>query len=503
MRRLITTLATVGLSIAAGLAAVPGYASSSTPQTIPALREWTAGGDGYLFGSGSRVVASTELAGTARTFAEDLRSLTGVPVDVVFGAKAEPGDIELRLGTADGGPEGYLLTVAPAISVLGNTNSGVFLGTRSVLQLLRQNLAVPGGIARDWPRYPERGLMVDAGRQYFSLDWLRQRVRELSYLKMNQLYLHLNDVNGFRLRSDTHPEVTSAQHYTKQEIRDLIDYAAAYQVDVIPELDFPGHLDPILAAHPDLKLVSRTGAVSDSNIDLSQPGAWRLMEDLITEFLPLFPSRFWHIGADEYVTDYADYPQLETYAKQRFGATATGKDAYHGYFNWANELVKASGKTARAHNDGLKPGGATVPVATDIIIEHWSMSGPPPWFGPAYSGKQLIAMGYRVQNGSFTPTHHTAGGWASPFNVPAPIMYDTWDPTIFVDGSRLSEMEDRSNLGSKLKLWCDESTKTERQLADAIHDKLRVMAQHTWRSSGPPLYLLFAPVIKAVGEAPA
>ncbi|WP_410651420.1 family 20 glycosylhydrolase [Amycolatopsis sp. cmx-4-54] len=507
MRRVIVflvALVVAASSATAGRAAgtAAGVGAAAAPTTIPALRHWAVSGAGFAFGAGARVVAPPELAGTAGTFAADLRSLTGVPVGT-SGGDARPGDLELRTGSARGGEEGYRLTVGSTILLQGNTDRGVFLGTRTVLQLLKQSWVVPGGVAEDWPLYRERGFMVDVGRQYFSLDWLREHIRDMSYLKMNQLHLHFNDFTGFRLASRTHPEVVSAQHYTDQEIRDLIAYAAKYHVDVIPELDFPGHMDPILAAHPDLRLVSKTGAAHKSNIDLSKPAAWTLMKDLIVEFLPLFPSEYWHIGADEYVTDYADYPQLEAYAKARFGPNATGKDVYHHYFNWANAIVRGAGKTARAYNDGLKPGDATIAVDKDIVIEHWSQSGPPPWFGPAYTGKQLIAMGYTVQNGSFTPTHHTAGGWAAPFNVPAPLMYDTWDPSVFVDGYRLSEAENRSNLGSKLKLWCDESRQTEAQLAAAIHDKLRVMAQHTWRSPGPPLYLLFAPVITAVGDAPA
>jgi hexosaminidase len=83
--------------------------------------------------------------------------------------------------------------------VRGNTGTGGFYGTRTVLQWLRQDRTIRGGTVANWPAYPERGLQIDAGRKYFSVDWLRARIREISYLKLTYLYLHLSDKFGFRL----------------------------------------------------------------------------------------------------------------------------------------------------------------------------------------------------------------------------------------------------------------------------------------------------------------
>lgn len=149
---------------------------------------------------------------------------------------------------------------------------------------------MPAGTATDWPKYPERGLLVDLGRKYFSIDWIRDRIREMSYLKLNYFHLHLSDRQGFRLASERHPEIVSDRHYMKHEIRSLIEYAQRYHVQLVPEIDFPGHMDAILAAHPDLKLVSRKGIVNHGAIDLSKPESYRLMADLLDEYLPLFPA---------------------------------------------------------------------------------------------------------------------------------------------------------------------------------------------------------------------
>lgn len=494
---------------AAGVAAVAQGATAATaaPATIPALQRWVPGTGAYTFGMDTRVVARTgELRAAAAVLAGDIRALTGVPISSVVGAQARPGDIELRIGPAEGGVEGYRVTVGASIAVQGGSYAGVFNGTRTVLQWLRQGWTVPAGTAADWPAYPERGLLVDVGRQFFSVEWLRARVRELSYLKLNLLHLHLSDRFGFRLASETHPEIVSPQHYTKREIADLVAYAASYNVRIMPEIDFPGHADAILASHPELKLVSRTGVVDHGAIDLSKPAAYDLIEDVMTEFLPLFPDPQWHVGADEYVTNYDDYPQLAEYAKVHYGPNATGKDTYYGFINWANDIVRAAGKTARIANDGLKPGGATITVDTDIIVDHWSQNGFAgfPWTGDAYTGKQLIAAGHQVMNASFTPTYYTTGGPASAFNAPPSTMYDLWHPDVFVDGTRLSDAERPRNLGSKISLWCDDpNAADEAELAEVLRPRLRVLAQLTWGSPKPLLYLAFLPVMHTVGAAPA
>ncbi|MGH3862163.1 beta-N-acetylhexosaminidase [Actinokineospora sp.] len=493
----------------AGVAAVAQGAAAATaaPVTIPALQRWTPGTGAFTFGMDSRVVARTgDQRQAAAVLAADLRALTGVPISSWVGVQIRPGDIELRIGPAEGGSEGYRVVVGASLVVQGGTHAGVFNGTRTVLQWLRQGWTVPAGTAADWPVYPERGLLVDVGRQFFSVEWLRARIRELSYLKLNLLHLHLSDRFGFRLAGETHPEIVSPQHYTKREIADLIAYAASYGVRIMPEIDFPGHADAILVSHPELKLVSRTGVVDHGAIDLSKPAAYDLIADVMGEFLPLFPDPQWHVGADEYVTNYDDYPQLAAYAKVHYGANATGKDTYYGFINWANGIVRAAGKTARIANDGLKPGGATIAVDSDIIVDHWSQNGFAgfPWSGDAYTGKQLIAAGHRVVNASFTPTYYTTGGPAAMFNAPPSAMYDLWHPDVFVDGSRLDSTERAANLGSKVSLWCDDpNAATEAELATVLHPRLRVLAQLTWGSPKPLLYSAFLPVMHTVGAAPA
>ncbi|MGH3734849.1 MAG: family 20 glycosylhydrolase [Micromonosporaceae bacterium] len=482
-------------------AAVAGaaVAANPAPRTIPALREWSGGTGTYQFSGGTRIVrGAAALAGTSQTFAEDLKALTGYTVAQVAGTAADlrPGDIFLALGSADTalGVEGYALSVTDRVTVTARDDRGAFYGTRTLLQLLRQSFSVPQGSARDWPTKPERGLMVDNGRKYFTPQWLANHVRELAYLKLNYLHLHLADNKGFRIESTTHPEYVSAQHLTKQQVRDLIALAARYKITVVPEFDAPGHMDTILAKHPELKLVSSGGTVNHGFIDLSKDAAYTLIKDIYDEYLPLFPAPYFHIGADEYVTNYADYPQLLNYAREHYGANANAKDTYLGFVNWANGIVRAAGKTTRAWNDGLH-GGSAVSVETNIIVEFWYNYG--------LSPQQHVDRGHLISNESWTPTYYVLhnGSVGRPDTT---WGYQTWHPYLFQGSQTLTAATKQKNLGSKIHVWCDyPETQTEDQIAAGIKDPLRMLAQQVWGSPKPvATWADFTGIIAAVGRSP-
>ncbi|MGH3711964.1 MAG: RICIN domain-containing protein [Micromonosporaceae bacterium] len=480
-------------------------ATNPKPLTVPALREWTGGTGSYAFSSATRIVRSTAdataLATTSQTFADDLKALTGYPITQVTGSAADlrAGDIFLSLGSADTalGTEGYALSVTDRITIAARDDRGAFYGTRTVLQLLKQGFSVPQGTARDWPLKPERGLMVDNGRKYFTPTWLRNHVKELAYLKLNYLHLHLSDNLGFRIESTTHPEYVAAQHLTKREVTDLIALAAKYKITVVPEFDAPGHMDPILAAHPELKLVSRTGVAHKSFIDLSKDAAYTLIKDIYDEYLPLFPAKYFHIGADEYVgfggTSYADYPQLLDYARAHYGPNATAKDTYYGFINWANAIVRAAGKTTRMWNDGIKSGDGTINPASNIVVEFWYNYG--------LSPQSLVDRGHPISDESWTPTYYVLGG-SKPNTT---WGYETWHPDLFQGSQTITDASKPKNLGSKIHVWCDNpGAETEDQVAAGIKDPLRMLAQQVWGS--PKLvstWSSFQSVIIAVGRNPA
>lgn len=109
---------------------------------------------------------------------------------------------------------------------------------------------------------------------------------------MNTFHLHLSDREGFRIQSDTHPEVPTAPYLTKAEIANLVAFARDYHVTLIPEIDSPGHLTAALRNHPELW----QGGTNASQLDISIDASYAFIEDLLRELIPLFPGQYWHIG---------------------------------------------------------------------------------------------------------------------------------------------------------------------------------------------------------------
>lgn len=468
-------------------------AAADALPVLPAVRQWTPSAGSYTFTPSSRIVVGTPhaaaLAGAAVTLAADLAALTGRRVPVITAAIPGPGDLFLAIDVRQGA-ERYGMTVGESVRITGGDPAGVFHGTRTALQLLHQATTIPAGTALDWPSHPERGLMVDVGRKYFTLAWLRRHIRELSYLKMDYFHLHLSDDQGFRVESAGHPEVVSAEHYTKQDIRDLIAYANRYHVMIVPELDMPGHMGAILAAHPELQLKNTVG-----RIDLSMDAAYRLMRELMQEYLLLFDAPYWHIGADEYLQpgEYPRYPQLLAYTKAHYGERAVAKDVYYGFINWANDIVRAAGKTTRMWNDGIGNGDGTISPATDIIVEYWFNRGQTP--------QQLVDRGHPVINASLAPTYYVLRTDRIIRND-VKYMYEIWTPNLFQ--RRYSLTDPVRNRGAKIHVWCDHPpAQTEEQIADGIYEPLRTLAQQTWGSPKPaPTYPEFQARIAAVGRSP-
>ncbi len=356
--------------------------------------------------------------------------------------------------------------------------------------------------------------MVDAGRKYFTPGWFRDRIRELAYLKMNYLHLHLSDNQGFRIESKTHPEIVSAGHLTKRQVRRLVALARRYRVTIVPEIDMPGHMEAALAAHPELRLESATGTPAASQLDITDPAALAFARDLIEEYIPLFPGPYWHTGADEYMplAQYPEFPALAEHARASYGPQANALDAVHGFVNWVDELVGTHGKTLRVWHDELG-GGNVVVVNPDIVVEWWTNFSP---IGQPLSltPQSFLDRGHRVMNAGWFPTYYVSGLTASV--PPRPDMrraYEQWEVNEFygvlyvgdlsVPPERVSA-DDPRVLGSKLHVWNDEpEAQTQEQIAAGIAPRLRVLAQKTWAS--PRLtatYEEFLPVADAIGPAP-
>lgn len=261
------------------------YPLSTTPQTIPSVREHTpARGPGWRPTSGRVVIGDAKLSDEGKLIADELRLKYAGEV------KAGAGDVELALG-GSGNPESYTMTVKSGrVRIVGPGDAGVFYGTRTLKQEVHGGGTAPEGVVKDAPAKPQRGFMLDIARKPFTVGWIKDRIREIGDLKYNQFGLHFSDDQAFRIQSDSHPEIVSPDHLTKAQVREIVSLAAERHITVIPEIDSPGHLGAVIRAHPDLQLRNTVGVATRGAVDISNPGSAKIVDDLLREYAPSSPA---------------------------------------------------------------------------------------------------------------------------------------------------------------------------------------------------------------------
>lgn len=416
---------------------------------------------------------------------------------VVVGTVPQPGDVVLQLAPQVAGlasPEGYRLeATSQAVIITATTAAGVFYGTRTLLQCLALSGGVQACTVLDEPAKPVRGLHVDAGRKYFSPQWLKERLREMAWLRLNELQLHFSDNAGFRLESRSHPEVVSAQHLTQAELQEVLETAARYHVQVVPALDVPGHMRQVLNAHPELRASgSEAGQLL---LDYSRPQARALVTELLDELVPLFGAQAWHLGGDEafpvggpawepglHETLARDYPRLAAYAQEQVGPQATVLDGYVYYLGTvAAHLRRLGVRQVRAWNDALGVPGTCQRLDADVVITYWTA-----WHQGFAPVQDFVDAGHQVVNFNdarfyyvlATPGHaywdkpkvEAAYAWRpGVFPVLAGGLPQTWGP---------GEEWDR---GAVLSVWCDvPEAETEAEIATGIWPLLAALASRVW-----------------------
>lgn len=455
------------------------------PSTIPEVRAWEpVRGPGFKPGKHTRVVADSDgpLADEARLLASELN------VKHASGP-AHTGDIELRQDSdADTGREGYVLTSkAGQVKITGADEAGVFYGTRTLLQTIRGSGEFADGTVRDRPDRPQRGFMLDIARKHYSAEWIESRIREMGDLKFNQLQLHLSDDQAFRVESESHPEVVSDPHLTKDQLRRIIKLAASRHIQVIPEIDSPGHLGSVIEEHPDLQLKSASGAPASGAVDISRPKAARILDDLLREYADLFPSRYFHLGGDEYqalMTENpeASYPNLAAEAKKRHGSSARVQDLATSWLNDRAETVRKEGKIPQLWNDGMHSGGEVKPSRGREVAY---------WTGKEIGEREpeeYLKEGWKLVNLNDEYLYYVLGE-PNDFTYPTgKRIYQEWTPAVVRGTDPVPEKwrgPDRI-LGGRFAVWGDiPDAQSEGEIAGGIRLPLMATSQKLWNPEKP------------------
>lgn len=342
-------------------------------------------------------------------FLGQLRRQTGMPpIDMkVTDSPSATLVVQAASGTKPvqqlGEDESYKLDVTDSGAKLNAaTTLGVMRGLETFLQLVGTSsagFAVPAVSIDDSPRFPWRGLMIDAGRHFIPLDVLKRNLDGMAAVKLNVFHWHLSENQGFRIESKRFPKLqemgSDGLYYTQAEVRDLIAYARERGIRVVPEFDMPGHSTawfvgyPELASGPGPYQIERGWGVMDPAMDPTKEETYKFLDKFIGEMAGLFPDQFFHIGGDEVNgKEWDANPKIQAF-KQAHGLKDNAD--LQAYFNQrVQKIVARHGKTMLGWDEILRPD-----LPKDIAIQSWR--GPDSLAQAAKQGyRGLLSSGYYV-----------------------------------------------------------------------------------------------------------
>lgn len=340
-------------SLAALLLLAPNASRSqetSAPAVIPAPAQMTLSSGAFTLRENTPIFADSSSRETAEMLSVRLRESTGYPFVVKSTRSIEPIDGAILLTTRDPvrtGLEGYHLSVLKnAVVIRSDAPAGLFYGTQTLLQLLPPLIfsndivqgvtwRVPCAEIDDSPRFQWRGLMLDVSRHFFTKSEVERLLDAMALHKMNTFHWHLVDDQGWRIEIHKYPRLTQVgawRHgihfgldpkastaygpdgryggfYTQDDIREVVAYAAARHINIVPEIEMPGHASAALMAYPEFACnagpfsTDRDGGVFNGIYCAGNDDTFRFVEDVLTEVIALFPGKYIHVGGDEVLTD--------------------------------------------------------------------------------------------------------------------------------------------------------------------------------------------------------
>jgi hexosaminidase len=342
--RLYRRLATGSLFLAT-LLATSTFAAQQPPSIIPQPQKVELKDGVFVLSPNTQIHADQAATATGAKLAALLRRATGEAFPLDDQASATSGIVLTSKGAdASLGPEGYTLSVTKDGAFISATSdAGLFYGAVTLVQLFPPEIfssKTASGVAwqapcvkiTDSPRFQWRGLLVDVSRHFLSVDDLKKFMDVMALHKLNTLHLHLTDDQGWRLEIKKYPRLTELGSvrkespkpgarnqgdgkpygpffYSQAQIRDLVAYGQSRHITIMPEIEMPGHLLGVLTAYPQyactpgpFEVRTRWGVEKDV-LCIGNTNSISFMEDVLTEVLDLFPSKFIHIGGDEVPRD--------------------------------------------------------------------------------------------------------------------------------------------------------------------------------------------------------
>jgi len=306
------------------------------------------------------------------------------------------------------GMEGYTLSSEKAVDIRANTATGLFYGVQSLLQLLppaiysnsasQFDLILPAVEIQDKPRYEYRGMHLDPCRHFFSVDFTKKYLDYMAYHKLNKFHWHLTEDQGWRIEIKKYPklvEIGSKRagtmilnhdvawkeqrydtipvegYYSHEDIREIVTYASERHIEVIPEIEMPGHSTAALASYPQLsctggpfEVLQRPGVIKDVYC-AGNDSVFTFLKDVIDEVVTLFPSQYIHIGGDECPKErWEECPKCQ--ARMANEGLKDEKHLQSWFITEMEKYINSKGKTIIGWSEIMEGG-----IAPNAVLESW------------------------------------------------------------------------------------------------------------------------------------
>jgi len=437
-------------------------------------------GEGFTVGPEVpiQVLSGDPRALSVGRFLQRLLTTVGSTGPALFGPGAPEGQGRIVLAIAESGPslgdEGYELRVSPlGLRLQARSPAGLFYGVQTLRQLLPvfleygaarpKAIVIPAVEINDAPRFAWRGSMLDVARHFFGVEEVRRYIDLLALHKMNRLHLHLSDDQGWRIEIKSWPNLTAVGgltqvgggrggFYTQDQYREIVAYARERFVEIVPEIDMPGHTNAALASYPELNCDGvAPPAYTDIKVGFSSlcvdGGATHtFIEDVVRELAELTPGSFLHIGGDEVRT--------------------LGDEQYAGFIERVQEVVGRRGKRMIAWDEAR-----TANLNPQSVLQHWRPDTP--LADVAARGLKLILS---PGNRTYLDMQYHRGtpiglSWAGRIEVKDAY---SWDPATLLEG-----VPESAVLGVEAPLWSETLT-TMSDVEWMAFPRLAALAEVGW-----------------------
>lgn len=413
---------------------------------IPNPQELILGKETFTISQQLKIVSSDASNNTAIILQSNIEKILGYQIEIVESNKSRTDIIQFKLNK-NLAKEAYELIVSrKGIQIIASNNTGWFYGVQSLMQLFPvlpdsiesvSSVKIPEVDIKDSPRFSWRALMLDEARYFKGVEQVKMILNEMAFLKMNVFHWHLTDDQGWRIEIKKYPLLTqigskrkstqvgplkwkspiqSAEphegFYTQQEIKEIVKYAKERHINIVPEIEMPGHSSAAIASYTwlgttkkEIEVPIKFGVGKDV-YDVTDPKVYQFLTDVLDEVMILFPSKVIHIGGDEVKYDnWKSSETVQAYMKEKKLETPAELQIF--FTNNISQYLKSKGKIMMGWNEIMGHNLHEYQDAADTKSKQQLAKGTIIhfWKGDVTLATQAAGNGYEIVNSLHSSTY--------------------------------------------------------------------------------------------------